>query len=84
MSAPQPILNIENLHVTFTGGAKPVRAVAGVSLSLGRGEVVALLGEFGLGQKRDAAVDPAAASGEENQDRRPDQRCRHRCHEPCR
>lgn len=50
MSGPQPILNIENLHVTFTGGAKPVRAVAGVNLSLGRGEVVALLGESGSGK----------------------------------
>jgi peptide/nickel transport system ATP-binding protein len=45
-----PILNIENLDVTFTGGAKPVRAVAGVNLSLNRGEVVALLGESGSGK----------------------------------
>jgi peptide/nickel transport system ATP-binding protein len=48
--ASKPILEIENLDVTFTGGAKPVRAVAGVNLSLGRGEVVALLGESGSGK----------------------------------
>jgi peptide/nickel transport system ATP-binding protein len=40
-----PILTIENLSVTFTGGAKPVRAVDGVDLTLNRGEVVALLDE---------------------------------------
>jgi len=45
-----PILEIENLDVTFTGGAKPVRAVAGVSLSLCRGETIALLGESGSGK----------------------------------
>ena len=50
MSEPQPILDIEDLHVTFTGGSKPVRAVAGVNLTLGRGEVVALLGESGSGK----------------------------------
>jgi peptide/nickel transport system ATP-binding protein len=50
-SARSPaILEIEDLDVTFTGGAKPVRAVAGVSLSLGRGETVALLGESGSGK----------------------------------
>ena len=48
--ASKPILEIENLDVTFTGGAKPVRAVAGVNLSLGRGEVIALLGESGSGK----------------------------------
>jgi peptide/nickel transport system ATP-binding protein len=47
---PGPILEIEDLDVTFTGGAKPVRAVAGVNLSLKRGEVVALLGESGSGK----------------------------------
>ena len=46
----EPILSIENLTVTFTGGAKPVRAVDGVDLDLGRGEVVALLGESGSGK----------------------------------
>ena len=50
MSNPPSIVRIENLHVTFTGGAKPVRAVAGVNLTLDRGEVVALLGESGSGK----------------------------------
>ncbi len=46
----EPILEIANLTVTFTGGAKPVRAVDGVDLALGRGEAVALLGESGSGK----------------------------------
>jgi peptide/nickel transport system ATP-binding protein len=50
MNRADPILAIKNLNVTFTGGAKPVRAVAGVDLSLMRGEVVALLGESGSGK----------------------------------
>ena len=46
----RPLLSLENLSVTFTGGAKPVRAVDGVDLALARGEVVALLGESGSGK----------------------------------
>jgi peptide/nickel transport system ATP-binding protein len=49
-SAANPLLRIEQLTVTFTGGARPVKAVDGVDLDLMRGEVVALLGESGSGK----------------------------------
>jgi peptide/nickel transport system ATP-binding protein len=48
--ADDPILSIRDLHVTFGRGATPVRAVDGVDLTVGRGEVVALVGESGCGK----------------------------------
>jgi peptide/nickel transport system ATP-binding protein len=45
-----PLVSIEDLRVTFTGGKKPVQAVNGVSLAVRRGEVVALIGESGSGK----------------------------------
>ena len=42
-----PLVDIRNLRVTFGG---IVRAVDGVDLALGRGEVVALIGESGSGK----------------------------------
>ena len=45
-----PYLSIRNLGVTFTGGTRPVRAVNDVSLDVGAGEAVALIGESGSGK----------------------------------
>ncbi len=45
-----PYVDIQNLNVTFTGGARPVKAVNGVDLRVNRGEVVALIGESGSGK----------------------------------
>jgi peptide/nickel transport system ATP-binding protein len=45
-----PIVDIQNLRVTFTGGAKPISAINGVDLSLERGETLAILGESGSGK----------------------------------
>jgi microcin C transport system ATP-binding protein len=47
-----PLLEIRNLGTTFAGraGAPPVEAVRGLSLSLDRGETLALVGESGSGK----------------------------------
>ena len=48
--ATDAFVEVKQLHVTFTGGKKPVHAVSGVDLRVQRGEVVALIGESGSGK----------------------------------
>jgi len=49
-STSAPLVDIRDLTVTFTRGARPVNAVNGVDLRIERGEVVALIGESGSGK----------------------------------
>jgi peptide/nickel transport system ATP-binding protein len=44
------MVDVRDLKVTFVGGQRPVHAVNGVNLQLGRGEVMALIGESGSGK----------------------------------
>ncbi|GLF99060.1 ABC transporter ATP-binding protein [Streptomyces yaizuensis] len=48
----ESLLTADGLHVSFPGrhGGPPARAVDGVDLEIGRGEIVALVGESGCGK----------------------------------
>ena len=46
----EPLLEIRNLKVAFTGRGRPVTVVDDVSFQLGRGEVLAIVGESGSGK----------------------------------
>ncbi|MDL4821446.1 ABC transporter ATP-binding protein [Actinomadura opuntiae] len=49
-AAPPPLLEVDDLHVVFRVRGRDVRAVNGLSYTLGEGETVAILGESGSGK----------------------------------
>ncbi len=51
-----PLLDVRDLKVEFRTGRETIRAVNGVSFSVNRGEVVAVLGESGSGKSVTAAT----------------------------
>ncbi|WP_434141086.1 ABC transporter ATP-binding protein (plasmid) [Pseudomonas luteola] len=47
---PQPIVSVRDLYVRFHNASKTISAVNGVSLTVARGEALALIGESGSGK----------------------------------
>lgn len=50
-TATELVLEVDDLHVTFAGrGGGTARAVDGVNLAIGKGEIIAMVGESGCGK----------------------------------
>ncbi len=50
-TAGRPVIEVKDLSVTFRGrGRAPARALDGVNMAIGRGEIVAVVGESGCGK----------------------------------
>ncbi|HEX3333674.1 MAG TPA: oligopeptide/dipeptide ABC transporter ATP-binding protein [Acidimicrobiales bacterium] len=45
-----PLLTVEDLHVTFHRGSTAIQAVAGISFTMAQGETLGLVGESGCGK----------------------------------
>src|SRR5580698_9386583 len=45
-----PIVEINDLHITLSRGGRDVRAIRGVDLTIGAGEIIGLVGESGSGK----------------------------------
>ncbi len=50
MTHVEPLLDVQNLQVSFRSGSTESLAVKGVSFTIGRGETVAIVGESGSGK----------------------------------
>ena len=63
--SPAPMLEIEDLRVTFTTPSGPLNAVDGLSLTLAEGESIAIVGESGSGKSvfSRTLIDLLAANG---------------------
>lgn len=46
----KPIIEVENLHVTFPSDGKYIQAVRGISYTVNKGETVGVVGESGSGK----------------------------------
>jgi putative ABC transport system ATP-binding protein len=47
---PEPIVKIENLHLSLVGGAGPVNILCGIDLSIAPGETISIVGPSGAGK----------------------------------